>query len=86
MVGGMAQGKRAESISIHKFLEDVRSGRMVGICVGITLNVYGHTRIRKKNVLDNHRQESHRYCPFLFQASCWQINTNVSSSDEARDT
>ena len=85
MVGIVLKGERAESISVHEFLEDARSSRMVGICVGSTSDVFGHTRIRKKNVFHHHRQDSHHYCPFLFEASCWQINTNVSNSIEARN-
>ena len=85
MVGIVLKGKRAESISVHEFLEDVRSSRMVGICVGITLDVYGHTRIRKKDVFHYHRQDSHHYCPFLLTSACWQIYTNVSSNLETRN-
>ena len=81
----MSQWKRTESISVHEFLEDTRSGGMVGVCVGITSDVDRDTRVRAKDVFNYHGKESHGYCPFLLEASCRQVDPYVSCGGKSRD-
>ena len=85
VIGAITQWQRTESISVHEFLKDARSGRMVGVCIGITSDVDRDPSLRAKDVFHYHGKESHGYCPFLLEASCQQVNTNVSSSGEPRD-
>ena len=54
MVSGMAKGEKGKVVSLHKFLKCSRPGGMVGVGVGISMDVDRNSRVRAENIFNHH--------------------------------